>query len=285
MIESNETELIEHQTVTAIVENVELAKADVQKGFELLKAAKARLAAVLGEDSSYDKILPSGHRYGDSIITDGPDDSIKLITRNSWHYILAQTGLRHYMTEKRQKELYEQIEKNELPPLTVENIMGTLQGLAGRINGLLEESVKEVFDWLRPQSEWGVGKLKTNKKFSVGEKAIVGWAVERNYGGGFRTQYRYDANFRGLGNAFSLLAGRGVLKYPDDFLTRFNEHFKTRGGDTFTDEYFEIKCYGNGNAHIKFLRLDLLAKLNKIGGGEGLPGRESEKESTAGCKS
>lgn len=41
------------------------------------------------------------------------------------------------MTERRIKELAEQIKDDTLPPLTVENIMGTLGYLAGRVNMLL----------------------------------------------------------------------------------------------------------------------------------------------------
>jgi len=266
-------ELIEHQTITAIVENVELAKADVRKAFDLLKGAKARLNAVLGHSNYYDTIIPSGSRWDDYTFNgQGTDEALKLITQNAWTYILAQTGLNHFMTQKRQTELREQIKNNELPPLTVENIVGTLQGLAGKIDGLLLESVKEVFEWLRP---WR-SELKTNQKWKVGPKVIITYGCERNYSGGFRLNCRDDGHFRALGNVFSLLDGKGVLKYPDDFYSRFNEGMKAAGrGDKHEDEYFQCKCFGNRNLHIKFKRLDLVAKLNKTASsGEELPGQD-----------
>jgi len=258
-------ELIEHQTITAIVDNVDEAHKEVTAAFGLLSTAKKRLAAALGDDhNSSNQIIPHRNYYGDSIF-EKPEDCHKMITKNAWRYILNQTGLNHYMTAKRQKELSEQIDNDQLPPLTVENIVGTLQGLAGKIDGLLMESVKEVFNWLRPQNAWDNGKLKTNHKFFVGEKAIV-YGVERNYRGGFMVRYRYEGNFRALGNVFSILDGKGVVKYPDDFYTRFNEAMSKAGaGDKFEDEYFECKCYSNGNLHIKFKRADLLAKLNQMG--------------------
>ena len=270
-----ETELIEHQTITAIVENVEQAQREAQQGFDLLLIAKKRLNAVLGGNDHYHQILPNTHHYGDNVFLDGVKEFHAHTTRNAWRYILAQTGLNSYMTEKRRKELEAQIDSDELPALTVENIMNTVGHLAGRVNTLLNESIKEVFDWLRPQNQWGTGALKTNHKFYVGEKAIVGWAVERSYSGGFRINYHRDANFRALGNVFSLLDGKGVVKYPDDFYTRFNEYFrKSQAGDKFEDDYFECKCYRNGNMHIFFKRKDLLAKLNQIGGDGSLAGQE-----------
>lgn len=265
-------ELIEHQTISTIVENVEQAKADIVAAFDLLRGAKARLHAVLGHDSYYDSIIPSGARFSDVGLESGAKESADLITKNAWRYILAQTGLNHYMTEKRQKELTEQIDKGGLPPLTVENIIGTLQGLAGRIDGLLMESVKEIFDWLRPRNNWGVGTLKTNEKFKIGPKVIV-QGMQMNYAGGFRISYHYEASFRALGNVFSLLDGKGVLKYPVDFITKINEVLgKARSGEKLETEYFEIKCYRNGRAHIKFKRLDLVKKLNQMASDDELPG-------------
>jgi len=273
MMESNSTELIEHQTVAAICENVEAAKLEVKQAFETLRQAKNRLKATLGESGYYHDILPSSHHYGDSVFDERSEkETYDNITRNAWKYVMAQTGLRHYMTEKRQKELDEQIQKNDLPPLTAENIMGTLQGLAGRVGTLLDESIKEVFDWLTPKNDWGAGGLKTNKHFHVGPKVIV-YGVKTNYSGGFEIAYYYDAKWNALGNVFSLLDGKGVQKYPDDFRTRFNEGYKTkRSGEIWADDYFEIKCYGNGHAHIKFKRLDLVKKLNQKAGGSDLPG-------------
>lgn len=273
-MEATTTELIEHQTITAIVENVAVAKDEVRQAFALLQTAKTRLAAALGDGrgGTYHQIIPSRNYYGDNCFEEKSlVESHKMITQNAWRYILAQTGLNHYMTEKRKKELNEQIEKNELPELTTENILGTLQGLAGKVHGLLEESIKEVFDWLRPRSAWGCGALKTNEKFKIGPKVIV-YGVERNWSKGFRFNYHYEANFRSLGNVFSLLDGKGVLKYPEDFVTKFNEAMKeSHAGDKFDWEYFEIKCYRNGHAHIKFKRLDLVRRLNKVGGGDELP--------------
>ena len=37
-----------------------------------------------------------------------------------------------------------------------------------------------------------------------------------------------------------------------------------RKGEEYKDEYFNIKLFKNGNAHIKFNRLDLLDKVNEL---------------------
>jgi hypothetical protein len=233
------------------------------------------LGAALGDGRSgnyYHHLFD--REISDYNLSEDAEKSAKRITKNSWRYILDQTGLNQYMTEKRKTELYKQIEDGTLPPLTVENIQGTLMGLAGKVNGLLEESIREVFEWLRPhQSDWGVGKLKTNKRFTVGERAIVGWAVENSFSGGYRFQYRNENQFLSLGNVFSLLDGKGVLKNPHDLVTRCKVAMAANE-NKYEDDYFQLKFYENGNTHIKFKRLDLLKELNRIGGGEGLPNRD-----------
>lgn len=280
-----DTDLIPHQTVTAIVENVDKAREEVRQGFALIVTAKKRLHSALGDSNYYDHIIKSSlsdYSFSDNEVV---EESLRLITQNAWRYILEQTGLTKFMTDKRRHELEAQIDGDQLPPLTVENIMGTLQGISGKINGLLEECIKEVFDWLRPQQDWGVGALKTNNKFKVGQKVIVGWVVEHGYHSAkYQFQWGVEQRFTSLANAFSLLDGKGMQQSPHDFVTRCKVAM-SGGAETFEDEYFRCKFYGNGNMHIAFKRPDLLAQLNRVGGGEGIPEQDirtkKEQEKTA----
>lgn len=259
------TELIPHQTVSAIVENVDLALADVARAFELLQGAQDRLSQTLGSGSPYYNNRLWNDRISDYNLSDGAKHSREYITQNAWRYLFAVTALNSYMTPQRRNELEEQIKSNTLPPLTVENILGTMQGLAGRVNGLLEESIAQVFDWLRPRTEWGPGKLKTNSKFQVNRKVIV-HATESNYSGGLRINYYRSKDVDQLGIVFRLLAGQGVER--DSSLSRRYDAGQVDG--IFEDEYFRMKGYKNGNIHIEFKRADLLKELNRLGGGGGI---------------
>lgn len=267
--------LIPHQTITTIVENVDQARADIQHAFTLLIGAKERLRTVLGTGSR----TFYGHLWSNTISDDDLERTAKEVdaqqARNAWRYVLDQCGLRSYMTEQRQKELEEQLAKGQFPALTVANVLSTLQGLTSQVGTLLQESAQEVFDWLRPRSAHGVGALKTNKKWKVGDKAIVGWAVEANYDGGFHLNYHRQANFRALGNVLSLLDGQGAQKYPDDLCTQLNAALKrTHAGEVVTVLYLACKPYRNGNMHLRFLRRDLVDKLNQLGGDGTLPTTE-----------
>ena len=264
--------VIPRHTLTTIVDNVTQARTDIATAFALLLGAKERLAIVLGDGlHNY-----YGHLWQHHITDYHLADTAKMVdaqcARNAWRYVIEVIGLRSYMTEKRQKELQEQLDKDQFPELTVENILSTLQGLTSQIGSLLEESAKDVFDWLRPKSAWGVGALKTNQKFHIGSKAIVGYAVESNWQHGYCLNSHRDANFRALGNVFSLLDGHGAQHYPDDLVTQLNTGLReARAGDIIPTPYLTCKPFKNGNAHLQFMRQDLVDQLNQLGGDGTLP--------------
>src|SRR5262245_51749762 len=120
------TALIAHQTITAIVDNVTQARADVQQAFALLQGAKERLAAVLGKDNIYNHLWE--RNPADYDLPREAERSDLYIARHAWEYVISQTGLRHFMTERRSKELQEQLIKGAFPAFTVENVLSTLQG-------------------------------------------------------------------------------------------------------------------------------------------------------------
>ena len=268
---------IQHQTITAIVENVALARADIAQAFTLLQGAKDRLNATLGtKDQTY---YAYGYLWNRDISDYNLDRTAKEVDqfqeRNAWRYVLEQTGLRAYMTEARQKELQAQLEKGTFPPLTVENALSTLQGLTSHVGSLLTESALEVFDWLRPSTRSQVGQLKTNHQFHIGHKAIV-YGVESNWNDGYRINSYREANFRALGNVFSLMDGQGAQQRPNDLVTQLNVGLRAvRSGGIVTTPYLTCKPYANGNAHLAFLRQDLVDKLNQVGADGSLPGREA----------
>lgn len=269
-----ETELIPHQTISAIVENVNQAKLDVAEGCRLLQAAIDRLCGALGDGSGYYHHL-TDHQISSFDLARSKDLTAEMHRRmneNAWRYLIDQVGIKNIMTPQRRLELERQFESHQLPELTVENALGTLCGLAGRSEDLLLESMRYVFDWLRPPRS----ELKTNDPWKIGPKVIVSWACESNYRGGFSLRSSCDADFRALGNVFSLLDGKGVQHYPNDLYSRFqNAMWKKERGESYDDEYFQFKCFKNGRVHIVFKRHDLLDKLNQIASDRELPGQRA----------
>jgi len=92
--------------------------------------------------------------------------------------------------------------------------------------------------------------------------------VEAAFCGGHRISYWQEQKFIALENVFSALDGKGqICKSHKSAIA--NELEKTRAANVETP-YFKVKCFGNGNMHIEFKRLDLLEKFNRIAGGKNL---------------
>ncbi len=133
---------------------------------------------------------------------------------------------------------------------------------------MFEEAIKEVFDFLRP-GKWC--SHKTNNRFEVGKKVIIDWGIDTSYGM-LRPVYQKEQSYRALDNIFHLLDGKGVSKYPGDFVTALSAACRKKEWECET-EYFKCKWYKRGTLHIEFKRLDLLKELNRRAGGMNFSGK------------
>lgn len=271
------TDLIPRQTITTVCENVTQAKEDIVRAFTLLQSAKERLTAALGTQLPYGGYAHLWERdISDYDLLKEQECSVQYVARNAWRYVIDLCGLRSYMTEVRQKELQEQLANGQFPTLTPKNVLSTLQGFASRVDTLLTESAKEVFDWLRPHNPSSrAAQLKTNRRWQLGYKAIAVSGVETNFMQGYRLNYYREANFRALGNTLALLDGQGAQKSPHDLCTQLRTGLNNVcAGAIITTPYLTFKPYRNGNAHLVFLRHDLIDKLNAMCGDGTLPGEQ-----------
>ena len=114
---------MEHQKLSAIVENYEQAQEEIRQAFDLLVAAKERLTALLGEYR--DSLFPE--RISDYHLRDTAKEFANLVRRNTWHYLLDQMQVWSIMSDSARSHLQNQIKDNKLPEITHENVLGTFQ--------------------------------------------------------------------------------------------------------------------------------------------------------------
>ena len=147
--------------------------------------------------------------------------------------------------------------------------------MTSQLGPLLLESIKEVFDWLRPGPQSSVRHLKTNKQYRVPRKVILPYGVDARFSAGFQLRHSIEGNLRSLGNVLSLLDGQGVQHYPHDLYTQLRDDFRSaRPGLLIFTPYLFAKGFKNGNLHLEFRRQDLLDRLNALGGDTRLPDQE-----------
>lgn len=79
--------------------------------------------------------------------------------------------------------------------------------------------------------------------------------------------YRSDQKLTALDNVFQLLDGKGPVQ--SYYGPLYDEIQRSLAG-TGETEFFKFKCCLNGNLHLEFKKMDLVAKLNAVVGGNRL---------------
>lgn len=262
------SEIARRETITALVGTYQQAVEQVTTAYGLLDAAKTNLSSVFLSD--YFHVL-SGNHYGPM-----SDDLAKVldgIKRRAWMVIVDRLEIRRILSIKRREELDRQLSGEsrnsyekvaELPEITEANILSMFQDGMAKATDYANEAVYEVFDWLRPGT-WQRTEYKTNDKWKLGRKVIKTWVVEPGYGRGlFRVRYGIEKNVTALDNVFHMLDGRGALNTHNGPLTDAIMNSADGYGET---DFFKFRCCKNGNIHLEFKRMDLVAKINKTAGG------------------
>ena len=259
--------LVQRETLTALVGTYQKAVADVESAYRLLEATKKSLQKVFGYDHFH---VSRRESYGQT----SPEETTQIIEgikRQAWRVIVDRLELRRILSIKRRAELDSQLadgrDAKALPEITEANILAMFQDGMAKSVDYAREAVFEVFDWLRPQVG-ATAKLKTNNKWQIGKKVIIGGAVEPWHRGKFRTNYYHQANITALDNVFHMLDGRGALKTHYGPLHDAIEQSDGQG----ETEFFKFRCCLNGNLHIEFLRPDLVTKINQMAGRNRLRG-------------
>lgn len=255
-------ELIPRVTLNQMVQAFNRASNNIHTAYKLLTDTEAELRAVFKSNSYYFSLNRDEYRRN----YESPQDTVDGIKRDVWRALVDRMELRRVMSIAKAKELADQLEKGkDLPDITLANLMAMLENTLDQIPRMMEEAVAEVFDWLRPSRS----EYKTNTEFEIGERVVLKWCVESGYRqrGSFRVNYHREANLIALDNVFHMLDGKGTVKTSRGPLV---DGINTTQDGTGTTEYFAFKCFLNHNLHIKFLRPDLVAKLNQLAGGNRL---------------
>lgn len=247
-------------TITEAISAYERATAQIREGFRLVAEAEKLLNDTFTLGSS-GRIYVNG--YSGRISFDNPDEHLLRIRHEVWSAIIDRLEVRRMMSVARSKELSQQLRKHELPELTVLSASELLHGFQSNLHKMLEEAVEEVFNWLRPRRS----EYKTNSEYEVPPKVILTRVVEKpSWSSRFYVNDHYDSELTALENVFTALDGRGQITK-----THYSQIHNAIVADDFKGigetDYFRFKAFKNGNLHLEFKRLDLLARFNQMAGG------------------
>lgn len=220
------------------------------------------------------------------------EDVLNELKKSAWKSVVNKIEIRKVMSIKKAKELDESLEDHrKLPELTLENIRAMSEGMIDEKDDLFKDSVLEVFEWLRPgASDYNQHKTNVrNGRYALGPKIVLTNVVYPGYGSNpFRVGEYSNKYLIAVDNVFHNIDGNMLENgYVSPLVDAINT---CRGGKGKTD-YFSFKVYKNGNLHLEFTRLDLVARLNAIAGGTRFTGenpvdlkRNPKKKDYSGIK-
>ncbi len=180
----------------------------------------------------------------------------KELDKRLWRHAFNKTGLSQYMDAKAKRQFEESLERKP-PEFSMDNVRTNVLSTAQNAELMFARGLVEFFLQLSKGH-----KSNTNEPFKVNKKAVLTYITSNwlgklsiriaSYGGG-NTIDDMDRVIKTLD---------GKKHQPRSLETAINTAWAE--GEPFEDEYYHIKGFKNGNAHVIFKRQDLLNKANKI---------------------
>lgn len=199
----------------------------------------------------------------------------RLIDVTVWSHVIDMTGIEALMDKQAKDQLRDQmryvpertgrdgsiINQEEidkmLPPVSPENIYATLERFQGDAEMIFRRGIVNVFTKLDR-------RFRSHDGFKVGSRMILDYLVGtdgwfRSFGG--KADLLHDVE-----RTFLVLDGKqGVARYGSIVaqIERERRNFHPEQTEHVSD-YFKVRIFKNGNAHLWFTRKDLVQKVNMI---------------------
>ncbi|KFD22557.1 hypothetical protein GTPT_0133 [Tatumella ptyseos ATCC 33301] len=253
-------ELILSTSIERVVAGRDSALKQIEQLIEQLDAI-SRLTSEIGGGTAQDWAMKPGHRY-DSWLTEKADKAMPAVTRNIdssiWRDLMLKSGMMALMDAQARDQWHKNLEEGDLPAISEANILSTFEQLHLNKMEVFERGIINVFKGL----SWD---YKTNSPCSFGKKIIINNLVTHNrWGFSLNWGWRRD-QLADLERMLFLLDGKSIPDNRGDISIRLMEHIRDNPAkNAYEDEYFSIRYFQKGTAHLTFKRLELIEMMNDI---------------------
>lgn len=199
----------------------------------------------------------------------------RLIDVTVWTHVIDIAGIEQLMDMQAKNELRDQmkyvpertgrngeiINQDEidrmLPPVTPENIYATLERFQGDAETIFRRGIVNVFTKLDR-------RFRSHDGFKVGSRMIIDYLLRNSthlYGD--RADMLTDVE-----RTFLVLDGKSAKASYAGIVEKINRENPGKWNQAVqfevVSEYFKVRLFKNGNAHLWFTRKDLVKKVNEI---------------------
>ncbi|HHH1912296.1 TPA: DUF4942 domain-containing protein [Yersinia enterocolitica] len=181
------------------------------------------------------------------------------LDRGIWQDLMKKSGMLSLMDAQARDQWYRNLEGDNIPAISEESIYSTFEQLHRDKDNVFERGVINVFKSL----SWD---YKSNHPCKFGKKIIVNNLVSyTQWGFTLNHSYRRD-QLADLERMLFLLEGKAIPDNRGDVTTRLYEHMSANRQMTkvYEDDYFSIKYFMKGSAHLTFRKPRLMDKMNDI---------------------
>lgn len=174
-----------------------------------------------------------------------------------WSHIIAITDLERLMDKKAKEEFRRELQ-GEPPEVTVDNVWATLERLYLDRDLIFKRGIAECFSGLDR-------RFRSHDGWKIGSRVILSYAFDEFGSWSFRRNHA--DTIMDIERTFMVLEG---LTPPDSWAGLVGKIDEARRGSwgrrqtEIETEYFRVRIFKNGNAHIWFRRDDLLEKVNQL---------------------
>lgn len=185
------------------------------------------------------------------------DQITRKIDADCWRLTFTRTGLTRIMDAEATEKMRNELDKNP-PPFTMDNITTQMLTMEQTAQSMFRRGVYNVFRKL-PDG------YRTNAKepFRISSKNIMPYVFDQWSMPRLSLRYEKSGVINDIDRVLKVLDDKPY--HAHELETKINGFFaEHRGVNTYEDEYLRIKGFQNGNAHIWFLREDLLEKVNDL---------------------
>ncbi|HDW2395912.1 TPA: DUF4942 domain-containing protein [Enterobacter cloacae] len=257
---TDHSELICSTSIERIVTGRDAALKQIEQLIQQLDSI-SRLTSEIGGGTAQDWAMKAGHHY-DNWLTEKADKAMPAVTRNIdrsiWRDLMLRSGMMALMDAQARDQWHKNLEEGDLPAISEANILSTFEQLHLNKMDVFERGIINVFKGL----SWD---YTTNSPCSFGKKIIVNNLVAYNrWGFSLNWGWRRD-QLADLERMLFLLDGKPIPDNRGDVTIRLMDHIRDNPSkDIYEDDFFSIRYFQKGTAHITFKRCDLTEKMNDI---------------------
>lgn len=179
----------------------------------------------------------------------------KQLDARVWTHVMSLTGMSDLM-DRTAKEQFDKDLCGNVPEFTEETARQVFESLLGDSKLIFQRGIARTFADLDR-------RFKSHDGFKIGSRVILTRVF--NEWGHFNHHSRVQDTLADIERAFAVLDGQkpdpGALKRA---ITNDREGGWNPRQSVTETPYFRVRCFQNGNAHLWFLRDDLVQKANRI---------------------